>query len=90
MAKRTVAIAMSLFIVCTIAVQSAPAKLFGVSKECDEQIQAALKCEAQGKWKQIQWRSTVDQAVADAERLHQPLLVVVVVGKKAEKNAKEC
>jgi hypothetical protein len=90
MAKRTVALAMSLLISCAIAVQSTPAKMFGVPKECNDQIQAALQCEAQGKWKQVHWRSSMDQAKADAQRLQQPILVVIVVGKKAEKNAKEC
>jgi hypothetical protein len=90
MAKRIVALAMSLFTGCVIAVQSTSAKMFGVSKECSDQIQAALQCEAQGKWKQINWRSSMNQALADAQRLQQPILVVVVVGKKAEKNAKEC
>jgi hypothetical protein len=90
MAKRTVALAMSLVIGCAIAVQSTQAKMFGVPKGCNDQIQAALQCEAQGKWKQVHWRSSVEQAQADAQRLHSPILVVLVVGKKAEKNAKEC
>jgi len=90
MARRTAVTAISLFMAGMIAVQATHAKPFAGFREYKEQKQAALECEAQGKWRQIHWRSTVDQAVADAERLHQPILVVLVVGKEAQKNAKEC
>lgn len=90
MTKRKAVTAMALFVATTIAVQATEAKLFSGFKDLNDQKDAALQCEKQGKWRQIHWRSTVEQAVADAQRLRQPLLVVLVVGKKGEKNAKDC
>jgi hypothetical protein len=90
MTKRQAVTAMALFVATMIAVQATQAKLFSGFKDLNEQKDAALQCEAQGKWRQIHWRSTVEQAVADAQRSRQPLLVVLVVGKKGEKNAKDC
>jgi hypothetical protein len=87
MARRIAVAAMSLVLVAISAVQPTRAKMFA---EFNKQKQAALQCEAQGKWRQIHWRSTIDQAVADAGRMHLPILVVLVVGKEAKKNADEC
>jgi hypothetical protein len=73
-----------------LAGQSARANPFTELKELNEQKDAALKCETQGKWRQIHWRPTVEAAVADAQKVHKPVLVVLIVGKKAQKNATEC
>jgi len=70
--------------------QSAPAKgLFGLG-DVNEAKDAALTCEKQGKWKQIHWRQTMDEAMADSAKTQKPLMVALVVGKKGEKNASEC
>jgi len=87
MARRIAVAAMSLVMAAMSAVQPTCAKMFA---EYNRQKQAALQCEAQGKWRQIHWRATIDQTVADAGRMHLPILVVLVVGKEAKKNAKEC
>jgi hypothetical protein len=60
---------------------------FGGLKEAEK---AALQCELQGKWKQIHWRGTMDEAMADAAKTQKPIMVALVVGKKGEKNAKDC
>jgi len=90
MARRTTVTAILLLLTAMIAIQATQAKLFAGFSEYKEQKEAALQCEAQGKWRQIHWRSTVDQAVADAQSLHKPVLVVLVVGKEAKKDANEC
>src|SRR5208283_202541 len=86
MARRTALTSISLLVAGIIAVQTTYANPFAGFKELNEQKEAALQCEAQGKWRQIHWRSTVDQAAADAQRLRKPILVVLVVGKKGQKN----
>ncbi len=68
----------------------ASAKPFGFWKEMNEQKEAALRCEAEGKWKKIHWRSTMDEVLIDASRTNKPILVVLVVGKDAQKGAKDC
>jgi hypothetical protein len=56
----------------------------------NEAKEAALVCEKHGKWKQIAWRPTMQQALADAAKTQKPIMVALVVGKKGEQNAKEC
>ncbi len=56
----------------------------------NEAINTTLMCEKQGKWKEIAWRPTMQQALADASRTQKPIMVALIVGKKGEKNAKEC
>ena len=90
MTKIKAVTAIALLVTTMVAAQATQAKLFAGFKDLNQQKDAALKCEAQGKWRQIHWRSTVDQAMADAQRLRQPILLVLVVGKKGEKNAKDC
>ncbi|HEY9777794.1 MAG TPA: hypothetical protein V6C81_28800 [Planktothrix sp.] len=50
----------------------------------------ALQCELTGKWKQIHWRGTMQQAMADAATSQKPIMVALVVGKSGEKNATDC
>ena len=56
----------------------------------NEAKEAALRCEKEGKWKQIHWRPTMQEALADAAKTQKPIMVALVVGKSGEKDAKEC
>ena len=56
----------------------------------NEAKETALLCEKQGKWKEIAWRPTMQQALADAAKTQKPIMVALIVGNKGEKNASEC
>ena len=70
--------------------QSAGANGLFDLKGLHEAKETALACEKQGKWKEIAWRPTIEQALADASKTQKPIMVALIVGEKGEKNAKDC
>ena len=67
-----------------------PIKAKAEDSALERQENAVLQCEKQEKWKTIAWRSTMDQALKDAQKVQKPILVAFVVGKNARKNASDC
>lgn len=63
--------------------------LFGFGA-LNEEKDAALQSEKLGKWKQINWRPTMQEALADAAKTQKPIMVALIVGKEGKKNANEC
>jgi len=46
--------------------------------------------EPQRKWEQIQWRSSIDTAISDAEKLKKPIFIELVVGRLGQKESTVC
>ena len=90
MARRVWIMTLAVALAGLIGVRTADGKGLFQNTELKQAINSTLKCEAQGKWKQIHWRSNFDQVLADAKTRQKPILVVLVVGKEGQKNAAEC
>jgi hypothetical protein len=90
MARRIWIATLAVASVATLGAQMANGKGLFDYTEFNQAKESALQCEAQGKWKQIHWRSNFDQVLADSKATQKPILVVLVVGKQGEKHAAEC
>ena len=59
-------------------------------KKLAEFERAALKKEADGGWKKIDWAQDMEAALKKGKADSKPVLVVLVVGEKGKKGAAEC
>lgn len=59
-------------------------------KKFEELKKDILKKEAEGGWKKIAWEKDLAEARKKAAEGGKPLVVVLVVGHLAQKNAAEC
>lgn len=56
----------------------------------DDFKRTALRREAEGAWKKIDWQPSVGDAIEKSKKDSKPLLVVLVVGRLGQKGAAEC
>ena len=55
-----------------------------------EAMKSAFDSEKKGEWKQIEWRHSVDEALAAAQKSGKPLMVFIMVREGGKKEASEC
>ena len=59
-------------------------------KKFDAFKKQTLRKEKGGTWKKIRWQKDMDAALAAAQKSGKPILVVLLVGHRAQKGAAEC
>jgi hypothetical protein len=74
----------------TIALLAAPVAIAVNYSDFRQFANVATTCEHQGKWREINWYTNIDQAKAAAQSQNKPILVFLVIGFHGEKNATDC